>query len=64
MERKVGDVFTFDGKQLKVIVGYCEDCYLLTKLCCFKSSVIDIIGECYAFKRKDNNDVCFELVEE
>ena len=64
MERKIGDVFTFDGKLLEVVEGDCEDCYLLTKSCCFKSSVIDIIGECYASNRKDNEDVCFQLVED
>ena len=64
MERKIGDVFTFDGKSLEVVEGDCEDCYLLTKSCCFKSSVIDIIGECYASNRKDNEDVCFQLVED
>ena len=33
MERKIGDVFTFDGKQLKVIEGDCWDCYFLGRLC-------------------------------
>ena len=64
MERKIGDVFTFDGKSLEVVEGDCEDCYFLTKSCCFKSSVIDIIGECYASNRKDNEDVCFQLVKD
>ena len=64
MERKIGDVFTFDGKPLEVVEGDCEDCYFLIKSCCFKSSVINIIGECYASNRKDNEDICFELVEE
>lgn len=62
MERKIGDVFTFNGKQLEVIEGCCKDCYFLTNFYCFKSSVINIIGECYASKRKDNNDICFKLV--
>lgn len=64
MERKIGEVFTFDGKQLEVIEGDCEDCYFLCRSCCFKSSVKDIIGECYASLRRDNEDVCFELIEE
>lgn len=29
MERKIGDVVTFDGKQLEVIEGNCWDCYFL-----------------------------------
>ena len=61
MEYKVGEIFELNGKKYQVIEDndglFCENC-------CFKSSVIDIIGECYASKRKDNNDVCFELVEE
>lgn len=28
MERKIGDVFTFNEKQLEVIEGDCEDCYV------------------------------------
>ena len=64
MERKIGDVFKFDGKKFEVIDGDCEDCYFLTESYCFKSSVINIIGECYASNRKDNEDVCFELIEE
>ena len=59
MERKIDDIFTFDEKQLVVIEGDCEDCYFLTKSYCFKSSVIDIIGECYVSYRKDYEDVCF-----
>ena len=64
MERKISDVFNFDGKKFEVIEGDCEDCYFLTKSCCFKRSVFDIIGECYASDRKDNENVCFELIEE
>ena len=46
MERKIGEVFTFDGKQLEVIEGYCEGCYFLRTLC-FEDHVFDIRGECY-----------------
>lgn len=64
MERKIGDVFTFNGKQLEVIEGDCDDCYFLYRACCFKSSVRYEIGECYASLRRDNEDICFELIEE
>ena len=64
MERKIGDVVTFDGKQLEVIEGYCEDCYFLGTLC-FEDNVFDIRGECYSEDRKDNEEVCFiKLIEE
>ena len=64
MERKIGDVFTFDGKQLVVIEGFCEDCYFHNRSCCAEHYVMDIIGECYASYRRDYEDVCFKLIEE
>lgn len=64
MERKIGDVFNFNGKKFEVIEGNCEDCYFKDKSCCFKRSVFDIIGECDLSKRKDAKDVCYKLVEE
>lgn len=63
MERKIGDVFTFDGKQLEVIEGYCESCYFLGTLC-FEDHVLDIRGECYSEDRKDNEEVCFIKLKE
>ena len=64
MKRKVGDVFTFNGKQLVVIEGFCENCHFNNKSCCAKHSVMDIIGECYASYRRDYKDVYFQLIEE
>lgn len=64
MERKIGDIFTFNGKYLVVIEGFCEDCYFHNKSCCTEHSVMDIIGECYADFRNDNKGVCFKLIEE
>ena len=63
MERKIGDVFTFDGKQLEVIEGICIDCYFYNKLC-FERSIRDIRGKCCLRYRKDKKDVYFKLVEE
>ena len=64
MERKIGEVFTFDGNQIEVIEGYCEGCYFLGTLC-FEDHVFDIRGECYSEDRKDNEEVCFiKLIEE
>ena len=62
MERKVGDVFTLDGKQFEVIKGFCADCDLFDF--CNINSLRDIIGECYADFRNDNKNVCFKLVKE
>jgi hypothetical protein len=63
MERKIGEVFTFDGKQLEVIEGYCEGCYFLDTLC-FEDHVFDIRGECSSEDRKDNEEVCFIKLKE
>lgn len=62
MERKIGDIFTFEGKQFKVIEGFCADCDLLNF--CDINYLKDIIGECYADFRNDNKGVCFKLIEE
>ena len=62
--RYTGEVFNLNGQKFKVIEGDCEDCYFLTKSYCFKSSVIDIIGECCVSYRKDYEDVCFQLVKD
>ena len=64
MERKIGDVFTFYGKQLEVIKGFCEDCYFNDKSCCLNHPVRNIIGECYASYRRACEDVCYKLIEE
>ena len=62
MERKVGDVFLLYGLQFEVIEGFCADCDLLGF--CGIDSLRDIRGECVKDYRKDNEEVCFKLVEE
>ena len=59
MERKIGDVFTFDGKQLKVIEGDCWDYYFLGRLC-FEDNILYIRGVC----SDDRKDICYKLIEE
>ena len=61
MERKIGEVFTFDGNQIEVIEGYCEGCYF-QNLNCVSSEYVDLLGECTF--RDDDKVVCFKLVEE
>ena len=62
MERKIGDVFTFDGKQFKVIEeADCDECYF-QNLNCVSSEYVDLLGECTF--RDDDKVVCFKLVEE
>lgn len=64
MERKIGDVFTFDGKQLKVIEGDCWNCYFFGKLCF--ETYVDIRGVCRikGVCSDDRKDICYKLIEE
>ena len=63
MERKIGDVFTFDGKQVEVIEGNCWDCYFLGKLCF--ETYVGIRGVCSSDDRKDKDkEICYKLIEE
>lgn len=68
MERKIGDVVTFDGKQLEVIEGNCWDCYFFGKLCF--ETYVDIRGVCRvrgicSDDRKDKDkEICYKLIEE
>ena len=59
MERKVGDVFTFNGKQLEVIEGDCDNCYF-RNLNCLSSECVDL-GECTF--RNDGKTICFKLIK-
>ena len=58
MERKIGDVFTFDGKQLEVIEGDCDDCYF-RNLNCLSSECVDL-GKCTF--RNDDKTIYFKLI--
>lgn len=58
MERKIGEVFEFVGRKLKVEKaknGSCDGCYFLDRKC-FESKT----GECVDDFREDNTDVIFK----
>ncbi len=62
MERKIGEVFEFDGKKLrveKIKNGSCTGCYLYDKSCFNNKGVT---GECVDDFREDNTDVIFKEV--
>ena len=64
MERKVGEVFKFEGIVLKVIELYdpdCEGCHFQDTNCHNKKS---IIGKCTSHCREDDREVMFIKVEE
>lgn len=63
MERRIGEVFRFKERWLKVkeedAKNACRNCYLTAKDC---SKYISLIGECLDKKRSDNKDIVFEDV--
>lgn len=60
MERKIGEVFEFEGRKLKVEKvkhGSCTGCYFLNENC-FDSR--EVTGECVDEFRDDDTDVIFK----
>lgn len=59
MERKIGEVFTYNGKTYRVVreIG-CENCDI--NGCCF--AVRSIIGPCFYGYRSDNTNIVFKEI--
>lgn len=68
MERKVGEVFEFNGIKLKVKRTnnpVCDGCYFERFDCVFwQTNRIEETGRCYSDIRRDKNDVIFVKVED
>ena len=63
MERKVGEVFTYNGKTYQVVSGYgCENCGF-KDLRCNMRTFSEVRGTCDSSMRKDNNNVIFKEVK-
>lgn len=66
MERKVGEIFEYNGEWYQCIhtksLG-CENCDLATKSDIHCSDVFEIIGECLSCYRKDGKSVIFKKLE-
>ena len=60
MERKLGDMFTTDGKTFVVARGFCNKCYLRSYC---EIMDFDDFGNCTATSRADKTNVCFVLVD-
>ena len=60
MERKIGEIFTYNGKTYQVIeTNACKDCAFKIQLCeAFKS----ITGTCIPGERTDHTSVSFKLI--
>ena len=61
MERKIGEIFTFNGKKFEVVEGDCEYCEFTGKEC--GSTEYDDLGNCGENDRCDGKNVCFQLIE-
>ena len=60
MERKVGEVFTYNGKTYQVIeTNACKDCAFKVRLC---EAIESITGTCIPGERTDNTSVSFKLI--
>ena len=60
MERKVGEIFTYNGKTYQVIkANACRDCAFKVRLC---EAIESITGTCIPGKRTDNTSVSFKLI--
>lgn len=66
MERKVGEIFEYNGEWYQCIhtksLG-CENCDLATKSDIYCSDVFEIRGECLSCYRKDGKSVIFKKLE-
>lgn len=59
MERKIGEVFTYNGKTYQVVKGSeCENCDISGH--CISSS--SIVGPCFKGNRSDNTNIIFKEI--
>ena len=64
MERKIGEIFEYDGEWYQCIVGNgCKNCAFYEGKCYSSTDNDDPIGGCSAVKRKDNKEVIFKKLE-
>ena len=67
MERQIGEQFEYDGVTLEVVnekYCSCERCYFHEeKIPCIRQRIINAVGRCNAFNRKDLEFVIFKKIE-
>ena len=64
MERKIGEIFEYNGEWYQCIVGNgCKNCAFYEGKCYSSTDNDDPIGGCSAVKRKDNKEVIFKKLE-
>ena len=61
MERKVGEIFTYNGKTYQVVESIeCDGCAFNRSIKC--STIREPLGSCDSIKRKDGINVVFKLI--
>ena len=61
MERKIGEIITFNDKQFEVIKGSCKDCYFTRGKCLTKEFTYNF-GMCVGYLRHDLTNVAYKLI--
>lgn len=62
MERKVGEVFTYNGKTYQVVKGFlCNDCAFMKNGDCYLDN--KLLGPCDYIKRTDKTSVIFKEIK-
>ena len=60
MERKIGEIFTYNGKTYQVVeTNACKDCAFKVRLC---EAIESITGTCIPGERTDHTSVSFKLI--
>jgi hypothetical protein len=59
MERKLGEIFTCDGKTYQVVKGTCDDCCILHNHC---FSIRESLGLCTDVSRTDKTGIIFKEI--
>ena len=60
MERKIGEIFTYNGKTYQVVeTNACKDCEFKVRLC---EALESITGTCIPGERTDHTSVSFKLI--
>lgn len=61
MERKLGEIFTYNGKIYQVVKGFsCKGCAFIKNGCC--DLVNELLGPCDYTKRTDKTNVIFKEI--
>ena len=64
MERKIGEIFDYEGVKLEVVEsGSCKGCYFFKGVINCEGSIDFIEGYCGPFNRQDRKSVIFKKVE-